>query len=441
MAGLPVIRAWLSPSQQDGLLGERVAARASALHAAAERGARFLVLPAQDSPEAAAWILASFYSPVTVVPVPGNLPVPELERRLCQLPEAYIFPAELPADPAGAPVPERKSLQDLWAVVFTSGSSGEPKGIALTGSAFEAGARAHARHSQAPDACWLLDLPLHHIGGLSVLTRAFFLEAPVALGPPGFDAKATASWVRSGIVQGLSLVPTTLFRLLREPELDFSPLRLALLGGAPAEPALIQEALARGMPIRQTYGMTEHASQIATARETGGALEPLPGVELRLGVVAEILVRSRCLARGFFRNGALEELPLQEGYFATGDLGELQGGRLSLTGRKSDLILSGGKKIFPVEVEQALGGVPGLRDCAVTSVPDPEWGEALSAVVVEDFPGSFREEAARSLLAARLECHKLPKRWILAEAIPRSPAGKILRSELRSLAALKSSRS
>ncbi len=428
-----MIRVWLSPFQEYSNLSEEVASKARALTLAAEKGARFLALPVHATADAAAWILASFYSPMAVVPVPEEIPPFELDKRLCQLPVGVLFPHELSLTSASFPLPPPKPLNEIWAVIFTSGSSGTPKGIALSGTALKSSALAHARHSQAQLACWLLDLPLYHMGGFSVLSRAFFLGAAIAISTSKFDSKISAEWIRSGKVQGLSLVPTTLFRLLREPELDFSEIELILLGGGAADPILVAHAHEQGAPVRLTYGMTEHASQIASERQPGLGLEALPGVELQLNVEGEILIRSDCLAAGAYVGGKLVALPLQNGFFATGDLGELRNGVLSLNGRKSELIVSGGKKIFPVEVEQALAKISGIRDCAVTSLNDAEWGEILCAAIVEEKTGSFDQESARFELAAVLEKHKLPKHWILVDSVPRSGAGKILRQELRNL--------
>jgi O-succinylbenzoic acid--CoA ligase len=227
-------------------------------------------------------------------------------------------------------------------------------------------------------------------------------------------------------VQGLSLVPTTLMRLLREKEVSFEKLQLILLGGAPATPDLAREARTRGAPIRHTYGMTEHASQIATERAEG--LEPLPGVEVKI-TEGEILVRSPMLADGYFVNGELLPLPLVGGFFPTGDLGEWSGNRLVVRGRKSELIITGGQKVYPAEVEAAVATLNGVIDCAVTSEPSSEWGEAVVALVV----GEIDQRFARETLKKSLEAFKVPKRFVQVNAIPRNSGGKILRAELKKL--------
>ncbi len=434
-----MIWAWASPEERVNLRGE-VQAKATSLHSAAERGARFLALPVNDIRDAVTWILAAFHSPLAVVPLPADLPELVLSQRLAQLPAGQVvFPRELSA-PTNAPLPiARKPTQEIWAVIFTSGSSGVPKGIALSGGALQASAHAHAEHSRCGDATWLLDLPLFHVGGLSVLSRALFLHAAVALGSQRFHAETTANWIRSGKIQGISLVPTTLFRALDRCA-DFSPLKIILLGGAAAESTLVDQAIAKKAPVRLTYGMTEHSSQIATERAPRAGLEALPGVELKIAPDGEILVRSPCLAAGIYREGELLPLPLRDGFFATGDLGELRGKQLFFRGRKSEVIVSGGKKIFPGEVESAVSKLSGVKDCAVFGLPDPEWGEELCALVAEERSGAFNPAHAKATLAKILEAHQVPKRWLTVESIPRSPAGKILRGELRARLKSKPSR-
>ena len=284
-----------------------------------------------------------------------NLPDPIMRARLSQLPGKVVFPSDLPSGSQSvAPGPKRKGLDQTWAVVFTSGTSGSPKGVAISGSAFCASAHGHVVASGLAKATWLLNLPLYHVGGLSVLTRAFFLDSDICIGSSRFSSEESARWIRSGRVEGVSLVSTTLKRLLDLKDLSFSHLKIALLGGGPCPQSLSREALARGVPLRLTYGMTETASQIATERKQLSGLEPLEGVELQISYAGEILVKSPSLASGFFQNGVFVPLSLVDGFFATGDLGELHASRLQVFGRKSEQIITGGKKVSPLELDEAL---------------------------------------------------------------------------------------
>ncbi|RYZ99630.1 MAG: hypothetical protein EOP11_19245 [Proteobacteria bacterium] len=196
-------------------LAAEIAEPLARLSAAAELGFRFFVLPVGDPLSTARWILASFQSGLAVVPLAPNLPSAAKAEALAQLPAgAWITVEDLPPPAAKLAVP--KPPGETWCVIFSSGSTGKPKGIALSGEGLRQAAFAHASHSGAGQATWLMDLSPAHVGGFSVLSRAFFLGAKVALGAPRFQAAETLRWLRDGRVNGLSLVPTTLWRLLQE---------------------------------------------------------------------------------------------------------------------------------------------------------------------------------------------------------------------------------
>jgi O-succinylbenzoic acid--CoA ligase len=395
--------------------------KAGRLAAAAEEGKKFLVLAATGDPECLEWILASFYSPLTVVPIFPALPELEKVRLLAQLPRNQCVDLTHLTDSTS---PSReKSPEEIWAVIFSSGSSGEPKGVALSGRALRESAAAHMEHSGRHN--WLLNLPLHHVGGFSVVSRSFFSGTSIALAGARFSTEETMGWFRSGRVEGVSLVPTTLSRLLKA-KADFSFLRLVLLGGAPAGPEY-EEAVALGWPVRATYGLTENSSQVTTEKLAGGGMWPLPRVELKIED-GEIFLRSPCLAAGYFRQGKLEPLPTERGFFPTGDLGRLEGGALVVEGRRSEMIITGGVKVFPAEIESALQGLLGLHDAAITSLPDAEWGEIVCLAIVSE---SVSHETVKSYLAARIDPRKMPKVWVNLAAIPRSALGKVQRAILR----------
>lgn len=403
------------------------AVREKAARLAATREKQFLLLPAGLDRETVEWILASFLSPLAVVPLSPHLPPAARARILSQLPAAsFVEPGDLPS--TGNPSFRAKPLSQTWAVLFSSGSTGEPKGLALSGEALRRSAEAHGEHNG--NLSWLLNLPLHHVGGFSVLSRAYFLDGSVGACLGRFDAEETLGWIRSRKVEGLSLVPTTAQRLLdlARPG-DFSPLKMVLLGGAPADSSLKERAAAAGLRLHLTYGLTEHCSQAATEKAPGGGLEALPGVEIKTAADGEILLRSGSLASGAFREGCLQPLPLTDGFFATGDLGRVAGRRLEVRGRKSDLIISGGLNIFPAEIEQALLGAPGVKDCGVVGLASTEWGEAVCAALV----GEATPDTVREYLATRIDPRKIPKVWVSVATIPRSATGKVLRLELKGI--------
>ncbi len=217
-----------------------------------------------------------------------------------------------------------------------------------------------------------------------------------------------------------SLVPTMLARL-REAGLSAAPaLRAILLGGGPAPAELVGWATDVGLPVMPTYGMTETASQIATAAPGERAGRPLPGVELEIAADEEILVRGPMVAPGALAG---------DGWLHTGDAGRIDGdGLLHVHGRLKELIVTGGENVAPAEVEQVLLAHPAVADAAVAGLPDPEWGEAITAYVVLD------GDAAAAQLAdwcrERLPGYKVPKRIETVASIPRNAAGKILRDRL-----------
>jgi O-succinylbenzoic acid--CoA ligase len=264
---------------------------------------------------------------------------------------------------------------------------------------------------------WLCPMPLAHVGGLSIQLRSAIYGTTVLLQPRfEVDAVGAALTDRSRRVTLVSLVPTMLARLL-DAGLRAPPvLRWVLLGGGPIAPALLHSAQAAGVNVAPSSGMTEACSQIAT----GGW--PLLGIELTIAPDGEVLVRGPSVATGTLA---------QDGWLHTGDLGWLDDqGRVSITGRKADTIVSGGENIAPIEVEAALLEHPGVADAAVLGRPDPEWGEAVVARVVARPGAALEPEELRRHCAARLAPFKVPKRVELVSSLPRGSTGKLLRREL-----------
>ena len=270
-------------------------------------------------------------------------------------------------------------------------------------------------------------MPLSHVGGLSIQLRSAIYGTTVLL-HERFETGAVldALMDERRRVTVVSLVPTMLARLLDAGLRRPPALRRALLGGGPIAPALLDRARAAGVEVAPSYGMTEACSQIAT----DGV--PLLGVELRLGDGGEILVRGRTVA-----TGALSA----DGWLHTGDLGSFDvEGRLMITGRQADTIVTGGENVSPAEVEAILLEHPAVQDAAVLGRADPDWGEAVVAQVVlhadagSELSGGLAGEAAERELRAhcteRLASFKVPKRIELVDSLPRTPTGKLLRREL-----------
>jgi O-succinylbenzoic acid--CoA ligase len=295
-------------------------------------------------------------------------------------------------------------------VVATSGSTGEPKAAVLTHDAIGASARATSdRLGVDPQRDrWLACLPLAHVGGLSVVTRALATGTPVTV-HDGFDVRAVEQASRDGATL-VSLVPTALRRI------DPSWFRTVVLGGS---------AMPRDLPDNAvtTYGMTETGSGVVY----DGV--PLDGVEVRT-VDGEIHLRGPMLLRAY-RDGT--DPRDHEGWFPTGDAGswEATGGRLRVDGRMGDVIVTGGEKVWPAAVERVLGAWDAVAEVGVTGRPDDEWGQRVVALVVPaDAAVPPSVDAAREVVKAELPAYAAPREVVIVDALPRTGIGKVSRAGL-----------
>jgi o-succinylbenzoate---CoA ligase len=327
--------------------------------------------------------------------------------------------AELPP----APAPAGHELGRPAILVHTSGTSGAPKPVALTyGNWLWSALGSGVALGVAREERWLCTLPLSHVGGLSILMRSA-IYATTALVHARFETDRVLHALRHDGVTVVSLVPTTLARLLDAGLRDPPALRCALIGGGPVAPELLRRARDAGVPVAQTYGLTEACSQVTTARpgdEQPDAGPPLFCTRVRIAGDGEILVAGPTLASA--RAG---------GWHPTGDLGDLDGdGRLRVTGRKADTIVTGGENVAPTEVEAVLAEHPAVAEAAVHARPDHDWGEAVVATVV--LRDGMRADAADLLAhcAARLARFKVPKDVRFAAELPRTRSGKLLRRAL-----------
>ena len=311
---------------------------------------------------------------------------------------------------------QRHDLDAPAIVVHTSGTSGTPKAVQLTygnwlwsalGSAVALGLHAAER--------WLCALPLSHVGGLSIVMRSA-IYATTAIVHERFDTdRVLEALVQEDGPTIVSLVPTTLQRLLDAGLREPPALRWALLGGAPATTALQGRAAAAGVPVATTYGLTEACSQVTTL----GA--PLFCTRVRMAGDGEILVSGPTVA-----GWAGSARPV----LATGDLGEWRpDGALAVAGRKADTIVSGGENVAPAEIEAVLEAHPDVVEAAVHGRADPEWGEAVVATVVAD--PDVEAEELRAWCAERLARFKVPKEIAFTVALPRTPSGKVARKDLQ----------
>ncbi len=349
------------------------------------------------SPEAVIALLAVLRAGAVACPVSTRLPQASLDERRRRL-NVSLTVADHPLAAAAAPKalieraprenPEAASpfSEDAPAtIVFTSGSSGAARPALHTyGNHYFS---ALGAQDNMPLGCgdrWLLSLPLWHVGGLAILFRCLLGAATVVLPDP---ADSLSESVRKAT--HASMVSTQLRRLLRKAESGAShPEKALLLGGGPVPPALIDEAVRRGMPIHTSYGLTEMASQV-TATPSGAGREDLRTAgrtlawrELCCDDEGQIMVRGRTRFAGYVEGAGLARPFDEEGWFATGDMGRLDAsGRLIVRGRMDHLLVSGGENILPEEIEAALAGAEGVERVAVVGASDEEYGQRPVAFV------------------------------------------------------------
>ncbi len=354
-----------------------------------------------------------------------------------------------PATSAALSGAGRADTQGALAVLYTSGTSGRPKGALLGPESFLASAAGSADLlGAAASDRWLVCLPLFHVAGLSILLRSC-LAGACAVIHERFDAAAASRALESDEITHVSLVANMLQRLLDERGERPSPptLRCLLLGGGPAPPALLERALALGFPLAPTYGLTEAASQVATrlpgdgALPLDGRLRALRGNELQIadangrplgaGELGEIRLRGPTLMRGYLSDPDVSSPLSEAGWFGTGDIGRLdRDGLLQVLDRRDDLIVSGGENVYPAEVESVLLQHPFVMDAGVVGEPDEHYGQRPVAYWVAE-PGISEAPALELFCRKHLAPYKVPVAFRQRQALPRSASGKLLRRLLR----------
>jgi O-succinylbenzoic acid--CoA ligase len=337
---------------------------------------------------------------------------------------------------------------DVGPILFTSGTSGRPKGARLTLAHVLASAQiASAVVDAAPDDVWLLCLPLFHVGGIAMMWRALSWGATLRL-MPVVDVDAIARLAATGAVQHASVVPTTLRAWLSSTALAPAPrMKAILVGGGPVSRDLLEAGRRAGLPVVWTWGMTETTSQACTASPRDPPIDaaaPLPGVvvdvrdaaghSVDVDVVGDVFVKGPTLFAGYL--GGPVAL-CDRGFFATGDLGSVDAaGRLRIAARRTDLILSGGENLYPAEIEAVLARCPDVVDVAVVGVPDDVWGQRPVAIVAraQGAEVGVDVDAVAAFARAALPKIKRPDRIVAVDILPRLGNGKVDRAALLRLA-------
>ena len=312
-------------------------------------------------------------------------------------------------------------------VVFTSGSSGRPKGVRLTMRNLEAASEASMSHlGHGPDDRWLLAMSIHHVAGLSILIRSAFAGGSVRL-TDGFDPARAAEFLRGGVTM-VSFVATMLHQLLDHDPGPYPGLRAVLIGGGPIPSGLLERGREAGLPVVPSYGMTETLGQVATqlpGSPTSYSAHPLPGIDVRIRGDGRVELRGDQVSPGY-----LGEADRESEWFVTGDLGEIDSsGALRILGRADTVIVTGGENVDPGRVEAEIAEEGG--SAVVVGVPDEEWGNLLVAV----YAGELAVESIDAAMRRRLPRHLVPSRWVQVGEIPRTALGKPDRAAVASMAA------
>ena len=445
--------AWLSAAE----LEERTGTVAARYAAAGLRPGDRLLVSATASVDLAVAHVAALRLGLVVVPVntafgaaeigavataaDPALAVLEDPGRLPRVPSTGVA-VDLPDGPA--PDLDVAGPDDTALLVFTSGTTGTPKGVALShGNLLATSASIEAAWRWTPGDRLLLALPLFHVHGLGVGLHGTLLAGASAVILPRFGVDAVLDGIAATRATLMFGVPTMWVRLAASTRVaELGALRLCVSGSAPLDPSTFAALEAGiGSPVIERYGMTETGMLVSNPydgdRRAGSVGLALPGVEVRLDdregagePSGEILVRGPNVFGGYL-GGVGADAFTADGWFRTGDLGRADpDGYLRIVGRAKELIITGGFNVYPRDVEEVLRDHPGVRDVAVVGVPDPEWGERVVACVVASDTSATAAAALLAWAAERLAPYKRPREIRFVDDLPRNAMGKVVRAAL-----------
>lgn len=469
------------PDERVWTYGDLMHASARMAHALVRFGARpgnRIAVQVEKSPEAFVLYLAALRAGLVYLPLNPAYPAAEVAYFLEDAEPAVFVSGVLPPDVAAHLLPNGQVLtldangqgsliaaaagerdhfatvpryaDDLAAILYTSGTTGRSKGAMLTHGNLRANAETLAQYWQfSADDVLLHMLPLFHIHGLFVAGHCVLMRGAAMFFEPRFDvARALQRLPESSVMMG---VPTFYTRLLSDPGFNAAScarIRLLVSGSAPLLPETFEAVAARTRQrILERYGMTEGgmftSNPYQGERRCGSVGPALPGVQVRVvddngatcavGTPGHIQVRGPNVFCGYWRQPEKTRAEFtMDGFFKTGDIGHLDAeGYLTISGRARDLIITGGLNVYPKEVEDVINRLPGVAESAVIGLPHPDFGEAVTAVVIAAADVPLDEAAVVAHTRGLLAAFKTPKRVIVTDQLPRNTMGKVMKNVLR----------
>ncbi len=411
-------------------------------------GAKAVILNNRLTPAELSWQLKDSHSAFLVLESDFESIINEIPPALKAITKEKLFaaPSAFPA------IQTEVDLNDVCTIMYTSGTTGNPKGVMQTyGNHWWSSVGSALNLGFMEEDCWLCTVPLFHISGYSILMRSVIYGMPIVL-HERFDVNKAIEDIHAKRVTIMSVVSTMLSRMVTHLDNASLPqhFRCMLLGGGPAPQPLLEACVKKQIPVFQSYGMTETASQIVTLapeyslKRLGSAGKPLfpyqlkivleDGREAMANEAGEIVVKGPNVTLGYlFRPDATKE-KLQDGWLYTGDVGYVdEDGFLFVLDRRADLIISGGENIYPAEIEAALLEHEKIADAGVIGVSDEGWGQVPVAFIAAKNGCVVTSAELSQFCVERLAKYKIPKEFIFVEELPRNAAKKLLRRKLQEI--------